>query len=247
MKIKVYLDKLGNSKEYKEFTKDNADAYLIAGFFVIDLEAGKNIHQIDYYVPSKKKVAAFTLDSHVSVQLLKTMNNNIPPKLDLTTKVDLDAIPGILEDEMKNRNITEEIKKIVAIIQNINGKKIWNINCVLSGMSILKAHIEDESQSVLKMEKSSILDYIQKLPMPPQAGQPGPGQQIQVQPQSASQAQTMQISPTTAKDQIEKLNKLEEAIEKEKARIKKEVLDEEEKESKKKVKKSKKNKENSEN
>ncbi|MDP1695989.1 MAG: hypothetical protein Q8L29_03685 [archaeon] len=239
MKIKVYLDKLGNSQEYKDFTKEHSDAYLIAGFFVIDLEAGKNINQIDYYIPSKKKVAAFTLDNHVHVQILKTMNNSVPPKLDLATKIDLDAIPGILEDEMKNRSITEEIKKIVAIIQNIDGKKIWNINCVLSGMSILKAHIEDESKSVLKMEKSSILDYIQKLPMPQQAGQPG-GQQIQIQPQSAQSVppQNMQVSPAAAKDQIEKLNKLEEAIEKEKARIKKEVLDEEAEESKKKARKS---------
>lgn len=238
MKINVYLNKLNNSKEYKDFMKKYSDAYLIAGFFVLDLEEGKNIHQIDYYIPSKKKIAAFTLDSHVHLQILDTMNRQVPPKLDLVTNIDLDTIPGILDDEMKNRSITEEIKKIVAIIQNIEGKKIWNVNCVLSGMSILKAHIEDDSKSVLKMEKSSIMDYIQKMPMPPQAGA---GQQTQVQSPQAGQVQAMappQITPEKAKEQVEKLNKLEEAIEKEKARLNQEVLEKEAKDSKKKAKKS---------
>jgi len=165
MKIKPYFDKLSASKEYKDFQKSYSDAFMIAGFFILDFETGKSLHQIDYYVPSEKKIAAFTLDKGVMMQMLNMMNAKIvPEKLDMKTNVDLDALRGILEDEMKNRSITEEIKKIIAILQTVNGKKIWNLNCVLSGMSILKAHVDDESQTVLKMEKASIMDYVQKMP-----------------------------------------------------------------------------------
>jgi hypothetical protein len=164
MKIKPYVEKLSNSKEFKKFQKENNDAFMMAGFFIIDLESGKNLHQIDYYMPSKKKVAAFTLDKGVTLQIMNTMTNKTPEKLDIKTRVDLDALKGILLDEMKNRNITEDIKKMIAVIQNIEGKKVWNVNCILSGMEILKVHVEDESESVLKMEKSSILDYIKKMP-----------------------------------------------------------------------------------
>jgi len=165
MKIKPYFDKLSASKEYKDFQKSYSDAFMIAGFFILDFETGKSLHQIDYYVPSEKKIAAFTLDKGVMMQMLNMMNAKIvPEKLDMKTKVDLDALRGILEDEMKNRSITEEIKKIIAILQTVNGKKIWNLNCVLSGMSILKAHVDDESQTVLKMEKASIMDYVKKMP-----------------------------------------------------------------------------------
>ena len=143
MKIQPYVEKLTASPEYKDFKKRYSDAFLAAGFFVLDLEMGGNIHQIDYYIPSEKKFAAFTLDKGVNVQILDTITNKIPEKLDIKTKIDLEALPGILEDEMKNRNITEDIKKIIAVIQNIKGKKIWNINSVLSGMDILKAHIDD--------------------------------------------------------------------------------------------------------
>lgn len=165
MKIKPYFDKLSASKEYKDFQKSYSDSFMIAGFFILDFETGKSLHQIDYYVPSEKKIAAFTLDKGVMVQMLDMMNAKlVPEKLDINTNVDLDALKGILEDEMKNRSITEEVKKIIAILQTVNGKKIWNLNCVLSGMTILKAHVDDESQTVLKMEKSSIMDYIKKMP-----------------------------------------------------------------------------------
>lgn len=218
MKIKTYLDKLNSSPAYKEFIQQHPDSYLVAGFFVLDLESGKGIHQIDYYVPSQKKIAAFTMDNHVTMQLLDTMSKQIPPALEIPTNVDLDAIPGILDDEMKNRGITEDIKKIVAIIQNLGGKKIWNINCVLSGMGILKAHVEDESKTVLKMEKSSIMDYIQKLPMPPQVmqkGQKGP-------------VDSVEVGPEDAEEELKKLDKLEEAIEAEKSKLKKQIGDKKE-------------------
>ena len=101
MKIQPYVEKLNTSKEYEEFQKKYNDAFLVAGFFVLDFETGQNIHQIDYYIPSDKKVAAFTLDDKVVVQLLDTVNEKVPEKLEMKTKIDLDALKGILDDEMK--------------------------------------------------------------------------------------------------------------------------------------------------
>ena len=164
MKIAPYVDKLHNSDQYKEFVKENADASLVAGFFVLDLENGKHIHQLDYYLPDKKKIAAFTLDEGIVLQLLSLMGSKVPEALDIKTKIDLDALQGILEDEMHNRNMTEKVQKIIAVVQSIEGKKTWTLNCVLSGMHVLHARIEDETQSVLSMNKTSLFDYIKKVP-----------------------------------------------------------------------------------
>lgn len=231
MKIKPYITKLSSSKEYKAFQKKYEDAFMIAGFFIIDLETQNNLHQIDYYVPSEKKIAAFTVDKGVTMQMLDMINNKlVPEKMDMRTNIDLDALKGILEDEMKNRSITEEIKKIIAIVQTIDGKKVWNLNCVLSGMGILKAHVDDESQTVLKMEKSSILDYIKKLPANIQSkmGMSGvPGAPGAPKAQPAMQDVEDEVSPEGTEDLNEKLknlNKLEEEIEKEKVEIEKEVI-----------------------
>lgn len=222
MKIKPYVDKLNASSEYKKFRDKYKDAFLAAGFFVIDLELGRNIHQIDFYIPSQKKFAAFTLDDKVHLQIMDSLGDKTPEKLDLDTNIDLDAIYGILEDEMKNRNITEEIKKIIAVVQTINGKKIWNINSVLSGMEILKAHVEDSSQTVLKMEKTSFVDIMKKMPVElvPQAQQPD-------QTQGESPLEISNETPDEAVEEIKKLDKLEEAIEKEKEMLKKKVIESE--------------------
>ena len=164
MKIKPYVEKLNSSGEYKKFISENKDAFMIAGFFIIDFDTNQHTHQIDYYIPSTKKVAAFTLDKQITLQMLQAMaSKKLPEKLDLKTKIDLDELKGILLDEMKNRNMTEDIKKVIAVIQNIDGKKIWNLNCVLTGMEILRAHIEDSSKSVLKMEKISMADIMRRV------------------------------------------------------------------------------------
>ena len=115
MKIAPYMEKLNTSNEFKDFQKKYKDAFMVAGFFVLDLELGQNLSQLDFYVPSKKKIAAFTLEKQITMQLLDLVNTaKEPEKLDTETKIDLDSIYGLLEDEMKNRNITEEIKKIIA-------------------------------------------------------------------------------------------------------------------------------------
>ena len=212
MKIEPYIEKLNNSSEFKDFQKKNKDAFMVAGFFILDLELGQNLSQLDFYVPSKRKIAAFTLDKQITMQLLDLINaKKEPEKLDSKTKIDLDSIHGLLEDEMKNRNITEGIKKIIAIIQNIDGKKIWNLNCILSGMSLLNAHIDDESQTILKIEKKSMMDYIQKIPS------------AQLRQMAASNQSPKEESKDQIESQIKKLSEMEEAIEKEKSELKTEL------------------------
>jgi molybdopterin converting factor small subunit len=217
MKIKPYVDRLNNSKEYKEFQKKYSDAFMIAGFFILDLQQGNNLHQIDYYVPSEKKIAAFTIDGGVSMQMLNMMNVKlVPEKLDIKTNIDLDALYGILEDEMKNRSITEDVQKIIAILQTVDGKKVWNLNCILSGMGILKAHIDDDSQTILKMEKSSILDYVKKMPMSMDDLKGMKGMKGMKAIPGMDEEEAGKESKEELKEKIETLSKIEKEIETEK-------------------------------
>ncbi len=215
MKVDPYVEKLNSSQEFKEFKEKNPDSYLAAGFFIIDLENENNIHQIDYYIPSSKKIAAFTLDEEIKVQVLDTLNEKVPEKLDLKINTDLEALKGILEDEMKNRNMSQSIKKLIAVIQTIEGKDTWTINCVLSGMEILRASIEDESKTVLKMEKSSIMEFVKKVPV----------QQLKPKPSPESKEQI--------KQELSKLNELADEIKKEKSELESELKDLEENKDKK--------------
>ncbi len=199
MKIKPYINKLEGSKEFKGFRKKYPDSFMTAGFFILDLETGRNVHQLDFYVPKEKKIAAFTLDKGVVLQMLNLFDvKAIPEKLDLTKTIDLDTLKGILTDEMRNRGMSGNIMKIIAVIQNIKGKKIWNLNCVLTGMELLNSHIEDSTSSVLRIEKSSMMDLMKKMDPKDLAKTPGKGD---------------------VKTELANLDKLEAEIEREKEKL----------------------------
>ena len=163
MKFEHYLNKLHESKEFKDFKKEHKRAYLAAGFFIIDLEEGKNQHQIDYSLPNGK-IATFTLDDGIKLKMSEQAMKGKMPKLPEEIKIDLDALKGIVHDEMRNRIVTEDIKKIIAILHINDNKTIWNLQCILSGLGILNVHVDDSDESVLKFEKFSMMDIIKQIP-----------------------------------------------------------------------------------
>lgn len=218
MKLQPLLDQLNSSREYKDFIQKNKDAFITAGFFIIDMETGNNINQLDYYIPSQKKVAAFTISDKVTMQVLEVIGDKAPQKLGGESKIDLDALQGILEDEMKNRGITDDIRKIIAVLQIHDGKKIWNLNCVLTGMGLLNAHVDDESETVLKMEKISMLDLIKKIPNYGMKMQGPSGTGAGEDGEDGDEEAGADI----AKEKMKKLEALEKAIEKEKEKYAKE-------------------------
>lgn len=244
MKIQPYIDRLEKSKEFKDFRKEHKNAFLSAGFFVLDFEEKKNVHQLDFYVPKKNKMAAFSLDDGIKLQLLDLVHEKAPEKLDINVKTDLDALYGILEDEMKNRSITENIKKIVAVLQNVDGKRLWNLTCILSGMEILRSHVDDETRSVLKMEKFSMMDLMKKVPGKALANMPALKQQLAgkgakaTDSEGSNEGESVEIAKPQVEDQIKQIDKIEEILEKKKKELgkmveKEKALDKEKKEFKK--------------
>jgi len=207
MKIEKLIAKLNSSNEYKDFVKEYPDAFLAAGFFIIDLESNQNINQVDFFIPTEKKIAAFTInDEDVKMQVLEAISETIPKKIHGKIKIDLDALNGILLDEMKNRNITENIKKIIAIVQNIKGKNVWNLNCVLSGMEMLRSHVEDETETVLSMERNSLMDLMQTF------------SQSKPPINSPEKSSVKDMDPQI---ELKQLNRLEKEIKRERERLKK--------------------------
>jgi hypothetical protein len=162
MKFSHYLKKLRESREFDKFKDKNPEAYLAAGFFVLDFECGKDIHQIDYSLPDGK-IATFLLDDGVKLKISEQAVKKDLPKVKKKAKTDIDALKGIVEDEMKNRTVTEKIRKIIAILHIMDGKLIWNLQCILSGFEIVQVHVDDSDQTILKFERHSLMDLIKPM------------------------------------------------------------------------------------
>ncbi len=163
MKIQPYLDKLNNSKEFQNFKSKNPEAYMSAGFFVLDFAEKKHLHQIDYYNPKSKDMATFALDSKIEMKKAQPQNKKIPEQITEEINLDLDTLKGLVQDEMKNNTITSKLQKIIAIVQKVDGKLVWNLNCITTDMGIIKVHIDDKTHSILKFEKVNLFDIVKKI------------------------------------------------------------------------------------
>lgn len=164
MKIQPYMDKLSSSQEFRNFKSKNPKSYFSAGFFVLDFEENNSLHQIDYYNPENKKMATFALDEEkIELKESEASNASTPREINVQINLDLDSLKGLVEDEMKNHMVTHKLHKIIAILQNLDGRLIWNLNCITSDMGIIKMHVSDSDHSVLKFEAVNLFDVVHKL------------------------------------------------------------------------------------
>lgn len=161
------LEEIEKSPAFKNFRKQHPDVYLCAGFFVLNYESGQENStqkQLDY---SQKdgKIFTFILNNEITIKEAETIEGKKQdlPELNKNIKVDLDDAEKILEEELKHKKVKNKLLKIIAVLQKHEGKQIWNLNCVLSGMEILRVHIDSETGDILKFEKKSMFDFIKKV------------------------------------------------------------------------------------
>lgn len=162
MKFEHYLKRVESSEEFKEFKKKHKDFYLCAGFFVLDFSGGKDVYQIDYFLKNNK-IASFLLNDKVEVKIVDQTVKQKMEKISRNVNLDLDEIKGIVEDEMKNKIVTEKLLKIIAVLHIMDGKLIWNLQCILSGLVLLSIHIDDSDKTILKFYKHSLLEIMKKV------------------------------------------------------------------------------------
>ena len=157
------------SKEFKEFMKEDPKAYLCSLFFTRDFIEKKNETQVDFYSPKVKMIISFKIGEggkgiertplNKKAETL-THKKFIPKPLKEELKLDIDEIEPTLTDEMHNRGMTYTIEKILAFVSITDGEVIWNCTAFLKGLGLLLAHVEDKSNTVLYMDKKSFFDLL---------------------------------------------------------------------------------------
>ncbi len=159
------LEKIESSQEFKQFKKQHPDAYLCAGFLVLDYEQGNNQQQLDYSLKNGK-IFTFSLSSigKVTFKEAETMPG-AKKLLELSRKIkiDIDEVKKLIEKRMEKEEIQNKILKIIAVLQKHKEKQIWNLNCILEGMGILQVHIDCMNRKILKFEKRSLFDFVKKI------------------------------------------------------------------------------------
>jgi len=161
MNLQNYYKKLIQSKEYKDFIKQYKDAYFCSGLFILDKESRGDEFHFDYYIPSSKKMFSFKFYGN-QMQFLPIQNFEtiIPEKITTDFNIELDDFEILILKRMEKEKMKEKIKKLLFSFQNLDGKKYFVVTIFLSGMGLLKVHIDIKEKKIVLFEKKSLLDMI---------------------------------------------------------------------------------------
>jgi len=161
------LETITTSAVFKKFIKENPNAELVAGFFILDIVNNNNKKSIDYKIPQTEKIFTFELDQNNEVimkqdKLIKDSNFPELQKISPNIKIDLDKIPSIAEKIALDNSIKQKFQKIIAVLQIYNNQQIWNLTCMLDSFVILNIIINSDTGQIIKFDRKSMADFIKE-------------------------------------------------------------------------------------
>ncbi len=162
MNSQFLLEKLEESGEFKKFKKENPDAYLCSGFFIIDLEnkTPENKYHFDFYVPKSKKTFSFELEDGVKLVPLERNEEKIMEEVLMKDYFDFDELKEKILNEMSSNNITNKIQKMLFSLQNKDRKDFLFGTVFISGLGILKVNVDLAEKKITDFEKKSFFDMM---------------------------------------------------------------------------------------
>jgi hypothetical protein len=161
MNSEFLLEKLKDSSEYKTFVKENKDAYLCSGFFVIDMENSANSqYHFDFFVPEIKKTFSFELENGIKLVPLERIDEKVLEKVAMKDNFNFDEIEKIISREMEFKKINNKIQKMIFSLQNVKGKDVLLGTIFVSGFGMLKVNLDLKDKRITDFEKKSFFDML---------------------------------------------------------------------------------------
>lgn len=160
--FKECLDRLKESKKFKDFKKENPNAYLASGFFVADYKSENSQEQLDYFLPDKR-IASFKFakdGEEIQLQISEQKAEKEMSPLEENPKSNLDELKEIVNKKLKEKEINKELNEIIAVVYMLENELVWNLQCLLSGMKFVNIQIRDKDKSIRKFKEHSLNDLI---------------------------------------------------------------------------------------
>ena len=163
MNLQFYLEKLHDSENFKNFMKENSDAFLCSGFFVIDKEGKDNKIHFDYFLPKDKKIISFQLEQGIQQVPVEMFDKRIPEKISAEHDFDFDDIEKMIISEMEKQGIRNKIQKLILSLQKLKGKDYLVGTIFVSMLGMIKIHIALSEMKITLFEKKSFFDMMNVL------------------------------------------------------------------------------------
>lgn len=173
MQLKTLLEKLEKSEIFKNFKNKNPDAFLCAGFFILNLKAGTAEYNLDFRNEEDIftfKIPEIGINEDIKLLTDKLIKDPAAPKpfdkLDLSKpnlekiKLDINELSQFVSTEIWSQQIKNPLEELIAVIQSKANSIIWTLTCICAGFTIVTMEIDALKKQVTKFEKKSMFDFV---------------------------------------------------------------------------------------
>jgi len=171
MLITQLYSKLEKSEIFSKFKAENPDAFLCAGFFILNFKG--NIYEYSFDFKNDKQIFTFKIPIAGEIVLLAedVLAAQKPlEEIKLDMQVDINDLRILVEKELVKQGIKNKLEEIIAVLQSVDlGKDdslekrsfntIWNLTCMCEGFTIITIQVDSKTGQVIKFEKKSLFDF----------------------------------------------------------------------------------------
>jgi len=158
MNLQFYLEKLSSSEVFREFIKENPDAFFCSGFFSIDKQGSDNQQHFDFYVPRTNEMFSFKLEDEIEKLPMENFQG-VPEKI-LDVDFDLGEVERVISNEMEKKDVKSKIRKIFLSLQRNKDKHFIIGTVFISAMGLIRIDIDVSNMNIVFFEKKSFMDMV---------------------------------------------------------------------------------------
>lgn len=158
--FKESLKILENSKEFKEWKKENPDTYLSYGFL---MPSSSKDWKIGYYHKKENKITSFNVGEMITTEpeseIFKKDETEVN-KIDLK-KIEFDVDKALeIAKKFQEENYKNDVpNKTIIILQNLKIGQIWNITYITLTLKSLNIKLDTEKGEVLEHKSTSLFEF----------------------------------------------------------------------------------------
>jgi len=146
MKVQELLSELKEKESYKDFIKENPQAFFCSAMFVLG-DADKI--DLNFFLPNKDKISTFAMP-------FASLTNHQEEIKDQTEIENLDfKVDANNLKESAEEKTGKKFTKIIAVLQKGN----WNLTC-LNGLDMSRMNLDAYTGEIEKKDEGSLMDMV---------------------------------------------------------------------------------------
>ncbi len=163
--IREKFDKLKSSSNFKEWSDDRGDAYLVSIFFL--KKPGRKVEEIvfDFYEPTKDRITSFSVKEGAisrteNLEILKEKADSLKELNIDTLDIDESFEHAIAKAEEVLNKDSRDFVEVFATLQTLDEEPVWNLTFpIIREFKVVNVKVSCRNNKILSNELMNIFEF----------------------------------------------------------------------------------------